>query len=143
MKKTSVRILCAVLVLCTLLPALAETLPVLSGYTDAQILELAEALDREIVSRGIERTAHVPAGTYIAGRDLPAGRYLFRGAAQGDDWGNMTVYSMKDGKRDKQKEWEIVSADDPSECVILLEEGDELKCAVPFELTVSSGIHFF
>ena len=143
MKKNLIRILSVLFILCVLIPALAETLPDLSAYSDAQILELAEAVNREIVSRHIERTASVPAGTYIAGRDLPAGQYIFRSAARGDDWGSMTVYSMKDGRHDDQKVWEIVSADDPCECLITLEEGDELKCAVPFELTVSTGIRFF
>lgn len=131
-------LMCAAL----LVSAGAETLPDLSRYTDDEILALSEMITQELVTRKLEKTASLPAGSYIAGKDIPAGSYIFMGAAKGDNWGSMTVYTMTNGKKDQQKVWKVVTADDPCEILITLEKGDELKCAVPFTLTIYAGILF-
>ena len=144
MKKHMIRILAMLSCLILFsLPALAETeLPDLSVYTDEEIIALSRLLNQEFADRKIAKTADLAPGTYYAGKDLPVGTYIFCGKAEGNDWGSMTVYSMKDGTRDDQKVWEVVSADDPCECMITLEVGDQLKCAVPFQLTVYTGVVF-
>ncbi len=116
----------------------------LSSLSDAEIVDLLNKVNAEIVSRGINKTAKLPQGAYIAGKDIPVGKYIFTVMAVGDDWGNVTVYS--EGGKGKQLLWEVVSApekgQDPETIFITLNEGDQLKSGVPFSLTIMSGAIF-
>ncbi len=134
-----------VLVVCLLLIPIAVADGVdLSSMSNDEIVDLLNKVNTEIVNRGINKTATLPQGTYLAGSDLPAGRYIFTCLAVGDDWGNVTVYS--DGGKGKQILWNVVSApdegQDPTTIFITLNEGDELKSGVPFSLTIMSGAIF-
>ena len=138
------RFLCLLLAALFLsLPALAETVD-LSKMTDDEIVSLLEAVNAEVVSRGINKTANLPQGTYIAGRDLPAGRYIYTCKAVGNDWGNVTV--KPDGGAGKTSIWEVVSApkdgEEPDTIFLTLNVNDELKSGVPFTLTIMSGAIF-
>ena len=111
------RFICLVMVAMLLvLPAKADT------------FDLSKMTDDEIVSRGINKTASLPQGSYIAGKDLPVGRYIFTCKAMGDDWGNVTVKS--DGGSGKLIIWEVVSApgegEEPQTIFIALSKGDDL-----------------
>ena len=112
--------------------------------TNEEIIDLLTRVNEEIVSRGINKTATLPQGTYYAGSDIPAGKYIVTCLAVGDDWGNVTVYS--DGGKGKQILWNVVSApeegQDPTTIFITLNEGDQLKSGVPFSLTIMSGALF-
>ena len=125
------------------LPALADTVD-LSSMSDDEIVALLGSVNDEMVRRGISKTAALPKGSYIAGKDLPAGRYIFTCKATGDDWGNVTVKS--DGGAGDLIIWEVVSAPDDGEeaetIFITLTQGDELKSGVPFTLTIMSGAIF-
>lgn len=116
----------------------------MKSFSDEEILAFSEAVNNEIVSRGIMKCASVPAGKYIAGRDLPAGSYMFTCMAVGEDWGNVTVYS--EGGKGEQLLWEVMIApeegEEPEKIFIHLEEGDQLSSQVPFSLTVMPGILF-
>ncbi len=97
------RFLCLVIAaLFFAMPAMAEPID-LSMMTDEEIVSLLETVNAEIVNRGIGKTAALPKGAYIAGKDLPAGRYIFTSGAVGDDWGNVTIYS--EGGSGKQLFW--------------------------------------
>ncbi|MBO4292721.1 MAG: hypothetical protein J5898_12505 [Lachnospiraceae bacterium] len=138
------RFICCLLVALLLIPAaLADTVD-LSSMTDAEIVALLEQVNQEIVRRGINKTANLPQGGYIAGKDLPVGRYILTVQAKGDDWGNLTVKS--DEGNGKLILWEVVSApengEDPETIFITLSKGDKLECAVPFSLTIMSGAVF-
>lgn len=132
-------LLALLLVFC--LSAAAESID-LSSLTDAEILTLMQRVNQEIADRRIEKTATLAKGSYTAGKDIPAGSYLFTCLAKGDDWGNVNVYS-KDGK---QLLWEIVSAPEDNEApdtiFVQLNEGEVLKSGVPFSLTIMSGSIF-
>lgn len=138
------RFLCCLLA-CLLLvsAALAATVD-LSSMTDDEVVELLTQVNQEIVKRGIAKTAKLPEGAYIAGSDIPAGKYIFTVLATGDDWGNVTVYS--EGGKGKQKLWNVVTAPEagaePATIFITLEEGDQLKSGVPFSLTIMPGAIF-
>ena len=125
------------------MPAMAEPID-LSAMTDEEIISLLEAANAEIASRGIGKTAALPKGAYIDGKDLPAGRYIFTSRAVGDDWGNVTIYS--EGGSGKQLFWEVVLAPENGEeqetFFITLNDGDELKSGIPFTLTVMTGVIF-
>ena len=114
----------------------------LSSMTDEEIAELLTLVNQEVVSRGINKTAKLPQGAYIAGQDLPVGRYIFTSMAKGDDWGNVTVKS--DGGSGSLLLWEVVSASDgePEKIFVTLNKGDKLESGVPFSLTIMSGAVF-
>ena len=123
--------------------ALAEDID-LGALSDGEIMALRDRIQEEIVARHIEATATLSGGAYIAGRDLPAGSYVFTCLATGDDWGNVTIYSKKGEGR--QLFWEVVSAPEegqpPESFFITLNEDDQLKSGVPFSLTVYTGVVF-
>ena len=123
--------------------ALAEGMD-LSGLSDDEIVALMGRVQEEIVARHIEGTATLAGGSYIGGKDIPAGSYIFTCLASGNDWGNVTVYS-ENGEGD-QLFWEVVSApedgEEPESFFITLNEGDQLKSGVPFSLTIYAGVKF-
>jgi len=141
MKKLFSLLLAALLMLTTAVMADGVDL---AQMTDNDVLALLEQVNAEIVSRGIAKTATLPKGAYIVGRDLPAGRYIFTCLATGDDWGNVTVYS--EGGKGKQLLWEVVSApengESPETFMVTLSDGDQLKSGVPFSLTIMAGVVF-
>lgn len=138
------RFACLLLVCCLLFSAAVADTVDLSSMSNDEIIALLNEVNEEIVRRGINKTAKLPQGTYIAGNDIPAGRYVFTCLAVGDDWGNVTVYS--DGGKGKQILWNVVAApedgQDPTTIFITLNEGDQLKSGVPFSLTIMSGALF-
>ncbi len=147
MKRFYARILSLLAAFVLLLPAgaaLADTRVNLASLSDDELVALLEQVNAEVVSRGIRKTAVLPKGAYIAGRDIPAGRYVFTCMARGSDWGNVTVYS--DGGKGKQLMWHVMAAPDageePEQVYITLSEGDELKSGIPFSLTVAGGVVF-
>lgn len=138
------RFVCILVIFLLLIPvAVADTVD-LSSMSNDEIVALLDEVNEEIVRRGINKTAKLPQGTYIAGSDIPAGRYVFTCMAVGEDWGNVTVYS--DGGKGQQILWNVVSApedgEEPTTIFITLNEGDQLKSGVPFSLTIMSGALF-
>ena len=146
MKKTRLyrSLICLGMILALLLTsAFAESID-LSGMSNDEIVALLTKVNNEIVSRGINKTATLPQGSYIGGKDLPVGKYIYTCLAKGDDWGNLTVKT--EGGAGKLVIWEVVSAPDegesPETVFITLNEGDELNSGVPFSLTIMSGAVF-
>ncbi len=123
--------------------AAADTVD-LSRMSDAEVTALLDRVVGEMVRRGIEKTATLAKGAYIAGVDIPAGRYVFTCLAKGDDWGSVTVYS--DRGEGRQLLWNVVSAPEageaPETIYLTLNEGDRLKSDVPFSLTIVAGPAF-
>ena len=136
--------LCVLLVLLLLTPVALADLPDLSQLTNDEVAELLTLVNAEVVKRGITKTAKLPQGAYIGGKDVPAGRYIFTSLATGDDWGNVTVYS--EGGKGDLLIWEVVSAPKNGAAqdtiFISLNDGDELKSGVPFSLTIMGGAVF-
>ena len=140
--KAAAALLLLLAALCSLCAA-AEEID-LSRMSDAELTALLEQVNGEIAARGIEKTAKLAKGTYIAGVDIPAGRYVYTCLAVGEDWGNLTVRTERGSG--KQVLWEIVSApengEEPDTVFVTLSDGDELKSGVPFSLTIMAGIAF-
>ena len=135
------RFLCCLLVCLLLIPSAFASSVDLSSMSDDEIVALLTQVNNEIVSRGINKTAKLTQGGYIAGKDIPAGRYIFTSLAKGDDWGNLTVKS--DEGQGKLILWEVISAsDDPETVFVTLNKGDKLESGVPFSLTIMSGAVF-
>lgn len=136
--------LCVLLITLLLIPAaMADTVD-LTAMTDAEVTALLEQVNQEIVTRGINKTAKLPQGAYIAGKDLPVGRYILTVLAKGDDWGNLTVKSQE-GKGELIL-WDVVSAaetgEEPQTIFVTLSKDDKLDCDVPFSLTIMTGAVF-
>ena len=116
----------------------------LAHLSDEQVVALMRRVQEEIAARHIEKTATLADGSYIAGRDILAGSYVFTCLAAGDDWGSVTICS-EEGEG-KQLLWEVVSAPDAGEApktfFISLKPGDRLKSDVPFSLTIYAGAAF-
>ena len=116
----------------------------ISALSDDALVALMARVQEEIVARRIEGTANLAGGTYIAGKDIPVGSYIYTCLASGEDWGNVTIYSKK-GEGD-QLFWEVVSApedgDEPESFFITLNPDDQLKSGVPFSLTIYAGVMF-
>lgn len=85
----------------------------LSKMSDAEIVALLQEVTKEVARRGIEKTAKLAKGTYIAGIDFPCGKYMYTCLAKDDDWGNVTVYS--DHGNGQRILWEVVSAPEEGE----------------------------
>ena len=138
------RLLCLLFVFLLLIPAALADKIDLSSMTDDEIVALLNQVNDEVVSRGINKTATLPQGSYIGGKDIPVGKYIYVCKAKGDDWGNVTVKT--DGGEGKLVIWEVVSApaegEEPETIFITLGEGDELNSGVPFNLTIMSGAVF-
>lgn len=138
------RFLCCLLICLLLVPAAIAASVDLSSMTDDEIVMLLNEVNDEVVRRGINKTATLPQGSYIGGKDLPVGKYIFVCKAKGDDWGNVTVKT--EGGEGKLVIWEVVSApaegEEPETIFITLGEGDELKSGVPFTLTIMPGTVF-
>ena len=142
MKKLIVLLMTLVFAACATM-AFAEEID-LAGLSDDEIVTLMGRVQEEIVARHIEGTATLAGGTYIAGKDIPAGSYVFTCLATGDDWGNVTIYSEKG--EGKQLFWEVVAApedgEEPESFFITLNSDDQLKSGVPFSLTIYAGVTF-
>ena len=138
------RFLCLLLIAALLVPAAAADSMDLSSLSNDEIVALLEKVNEEVVQRGISKTAKLPKGTYVAGTDIPAGRYIYTCLAVGEDWGSVTVYS--DGGKGNQILWEVLTApqegQEPTTIFMTLNEGDQLKSGVPFSLTIMPGILF-
>ncbi len=116
----------------------------ISTLGDDELVALMARVQEEIVARHIQGTANLAGGTYIVGKDIPAGSYIYTCLASGKDWGNVTIYSDK-GKGD-QLFWEVVAApedgEEPESFFITLNPDDQLKSSVPFSLTIYAGVTF-
>lgn len=69
------RFLCALLVCLMITPALSEGIE-LSSLTDDEIISLYDAVNNEMITRGLFREATLPAGAYYAGSFIPEGTYV-------------------------------------------------------------------
>ena len=82
-------ILVAAVIALTSLTALAEAID-FSDYNDAALIELLASVQQEIANRHIEKSASLPQGTYLVGKDIPAGSYDISVVYKGSMW--MDVY---------------------------------------------------
>lgn len=70
---------------------LAEGVLDLSSYSDSDLIALLAEVQEEIAARKIEKTAHLTAGTYIGGRDIPVGTYILAAAGTEDEHGIVSL----------------------------------------------------
>ena len=124
--------------------AQAETLD-LSSYSDTALVELLLNVQQEIADRRIEKSANLPAGSYIVGKDLPVGVYDISVIYNGSMWMDIYVYA-DGGDGDKKQEFTVFAdgnyGDGTGAFHVDLAEGGLLKCSAPITLTISVGVMF-
>lgn len=121
---------------------LAEA-PDFTAMSDDELIAQLAALQSEIVARDIEKTAALTAGTYIGGRDIPAGDYILASAGEEGDAGIVSLRSVNDAEDEyPSKLYEFNFASEGYTVYITVEEGDELVVPYPYTLTVSAGVKF-
>ena len=114
----------------------------LSGYEDEELVQLLAQVQAEVVARNIEKTASLPAGTYVFGQDIPAGKYLL--AKDADDMSGIVNLSVADDPEGNHpsKLYLFISRDEAWEAYITGDAGDTLEIDFPCKLTISAGIRF-
>ena len=75
MRKVMAILFVLVIIACSSL-SLAEGIDI-STLSDDALVALMVRVQEEIVARHIEGTANLARGTYIAGKDIPAGSYIY------------------------------------------------------------------
>ena len=100
MKKTLALILTVCLLAAPMAFASAENTTDLSLLKDEQLVALLAEVQSEIVARHIEKTASLPAGTYIGGRDVPAGSYVLATAGTEDEFGIVSLRMSRNRNSD-------------------------------------------
>lgn len=143
MKKTLVLFLTVCLLAVPMAFAPAEDVTDLSVLNDEQLVALLAEVQGEIVARHIEKTASLPAGTYIGGRDVPAGSYVLATAGTEDEFGIVSLRSVNDPAEGyPSKLYELKDGDDSYSVFVTIEEGDTLILPFPYTLTISGGAKF-
>ena len=143
MKKTLALILTVCLLAAPMAFASAENTTDLSLLKDEQFVALLAEVQSEIVARHIEKTASLTAGTYIGGRDIPAGSYILSTAGTEDEFGIVSLRSVNDPADDyPSKLYELKDGDDSYLVFVRIEEGDTLILPFPYTLTISGGAKF-
>lgn len=70
------KVICIILVLVTMAGCSLAAGVDVTALTDEEFVELYTRMNQELVNRKIEKTAHLKAGMYIGGKDIPVGEYL-------------------------------------------------------------------
>ncbi|MGN1021451.1 MAG: hypothetical protein ACI4O7_13890 [Aristaeellaceae bacterium] len=143
MKNILALLLTACLLAAPMTFASAEATVDLSCMEDEQLVALLAQVQREIVARHIGKTASLTAGTYIGGRDIPAGAYILSAAGTGEDRGILSLRSADDpADRYPSKLYEYRKGDESYSVFVTIGEGDTLAVPFPCTLTISCGIMF-
>lgn len=143
MKKILALILTVCLLAVPMAFASAEDVTDLSLLNDEQLVALLAEVQSEIVARHIEKTASLPAGTYIGGRDVPVGSYVLATAGTEDDYGIVSLRSVNDpADKYPSKLYEYKDGDDSYSVFVTIEDGDTLILPFPYTLTISGGVLF-
>ena len=143
MKKTRALILIVCLLAVPAVYSSAEDVTDLSVLNDEQLVALLAEVQTEIVARHIEKTASLPAGTYIGGRDVPAGSYVLATAGTEDEFGIVSLRSVNDPAEGyPSKLYELKDGDDSYSVFVTIEDGDMLILPFPYTLTISGGVMF-
>ena len=101
-----------------------------SQMTDEELLQAQEELQKEIVDRGLLKKITLPSGLFVAGVDIPAGKYIVTAATV-----NPARYAYIAIYKDMESASSILSSistifeqilPDYGSCMITLEEGQVL-----------------
>ena len=117
-----------------------------SSYSDDELVQLLDALQQEIVDRGIVRSAELAEGEYLVGVDIPAGTYdIFVDYTKDSWWMDIYIYS-DEAKSKILKNFTVFPVGDDGDGTghfhVRLSEGQLLRCTWPITLTIYHGAQF-
>ena len=138
------RLLCLLLVSLLIIPfALADKVD-LSSLSDDEIVELLDQVNSELISRGIAKSATLPAGKYTAGKDLPAGSYVITCETDDNHHGIVWVSAPTDDLNNQYPSvlYEHVSFNEKEQFRVTLEDGGIINLPFTATLTISPGLLF-
>ena len=145
MRKLLSMFLAGVLLLCSDGLA-AENITDFSALDDSALVELLNLVQQEIATRRIEKPATLMAGTYIVGKDIPAGYYRLHGRYESSYWSNVSVKDQNGGEKFSGR---VLSASNSSDILkvdgwllVGLSEGDILECDEAIMISVFTGVQF-
>lgn len=134
-------ILCLTIVFGTI--AIAEEAMDFSIYSDADLPELFADVQSEVAVRKIEKIAHLTAGTYIGGRDIPVGSYILATDGGEGEYDIVSLRSVNDPEDDyPSKLYEFKNGEGVYSVFITVEKDDTLILPFPYTLTISGGEMF-
>lgn len=141
--KIKKRLVVLSLLLAFITPCFAETIDI-ANCTNEELLSLLDTVQREVAARHIEKTAQLPAGTFVGGKDIPVGSYVLSSAGREGQDGVVSLRpeSSCSENENKSKLYEFTTAAEAYVVYITVEEGDVLILPYPFRLTISAGIIF-
>ena len=136
--------LCCLLICLLLLPSALADVPDITGLTDDEIVEMLGKINEEIVSRGIMKSAELPAGKYTGGRDLPAGSYIITCKTDDNHHGIVWVSAAADDLDNQYPSilYEHVSFNSEEKFRVMIENGGILNLPFTATVTISAGILF-
>ena len=138
------RVFCCLLVCLLLIPsALADPVD-LSSMSDDEIVSLLTRVNEELVARGIEKSAVLPAGKYVGGKDLPAGAYIITCKTDGNHHGIVWVSAAADDLNNQYPSilYEHVSFNMEEQFRVTIEDGGILNLPFSATIAISSGLFF-
>ncbi len=138
------RIVCVQLVCLLLIPGAFADVQDISELTDDEIVELLGKVNEEFVRRGIEKSAELPAGKYIGGKDLPAGSYIVTCKTDESHHGIVWVSAAADDLNNQYPSilYEHVSFSSEEKFRVTIEEGGILNLPFAATVTISAGLFF-
>ncbi len=138
------RFLCLLLACLLLVSVSFADVPDISSLTDDEIIELLGEVNEALVSRGISKSADLPAGKYVGGKDLPAGAYIITCKTDDSHHGIVWVSAAADDLNNQYPSilYEHVSFSSEEQFRVTIEEGGILNLPFSATLTISSGLFF-
>lgn len=138
------RFFCGLLICMALISVSFASTADLSAMTNDEIIALLDQVNQEIVSRGIQKTASLPAGKYVGGKDLPVGAYILTCKTDDNHHGIVWVSAAADDLNNQYPSilYEHISFSKEEQFRISIEEGGILSLPFSATLTISSGLLF-
>ena len=139
------RLICCILAFLLVIPAsLAESAVNLSSLSNDEIVTLLGKINEELVARGMQKTASLPTGKYVGGKDLPAGTYIITCKTDDSHHGIVWVSAPEDDLSSQYPSvlYEHVSFNKEEQFRVTIEEGGILNLPFAATLTISTGLFF-
>ena len=127
-----------------MIPVAQAEVPDISRLTDDEVIVLLGKVNEEIVRRGIAKSADLPAGKYVGGRDLPAGSYIITCKTDEKHHGIIWVSAAADDLDNQYPSilYDHVGFSSEEQYRVSIEEGGILNLPFAATVTISAGLFF-
>lgn len=142
MRKTISVVLAFLILVLFSVSSFAETID-LSQISNDDLVQLYQNIQSEFVNRGMEKSAHLPAGRYMVGKDIPVGTYIIKVRTGNKSSGIIAIYDETLIKEDDHLIlYEFTSKNTEIDYRYELKEGYMLDLPFEVEIIMSNGIVF-